>query len=136
MIAAPDAATLLEAVRELLTNEIQPTIADRGLRFKLLIAANLLHIVERELQMSEGLLAAEIDELGALLGAPPAPTTGMVDQVARARQLNELLCARIRAGDADAGPWAAAVAAHVKRALVAQLQVTNPRFLARINADA
>jgi hypothetical protein len=48
----PDAATLLEAVREFLANEVEPQTEGR-LRYHLKVAANVLAIVERELRVGE-----------------------------------------------------------------------------------
>ncbi len=132
MSQVPDAAALLEAVRELLTDEIQPTIEDRGLRFKLLIAAHVLGIVERELRTGEPYLDAAIERLNALLDADPTPTHTLAAKHVLMHQLEKELCARIRAGDADEGAWASQVQAHVRRTLIEELQFTNPRFLKRI----
>jgi Domain of unknown function (DUF6285) len=48
----PDPATLLEAVREFLVSEVEPELDGRA-RYHLLVAANVLHIVERELRLGE-----------------------------------------------------------------------------------
>ena len=45
----PDKATLLASVRRFLKADLAAGIADPGLRFRVLIAANLLGVVEREL---------------------------------------------------------------------------------------
>src|SRR5690242_14430603 len=45
----PTAAELVFAVREHLEGELIPTLADPRLRFQTLVAANVLRIVEREL---------------------------------------------------------------------------------------
>ena len=132
MTQVPNAATLLEAVRELLTDDIQPTIEDRGLRFKLLIAANVLGIVERELRAGEKPLDAAIKRLEQLLELSPAAAHTLAEKHTRRHELEQELCARIRAGDADEGAWAAQVQAHVMRTLVEELEFTNPRFLMRI----
>jgi hypothetical protein len=44
----PTAAELATAVREFLESEILPTLDDRRLRFRTLVAMNALSIVERE----------------------------------------------------------------------------------------
>jgi len=132
MMDKPDAATLLEAVRELLSEELQPTVEDRGLRFKLLIAANLLAIVERELRGGELLLDGELARLATLLDVKAVASSTLADKEARSLELNRQLCARIRAGEADGGDWAAQTQAHLKRSLLDQLQLTNPRLLSRL----
>jgi hypothetical protein len=47
---APDAPTLIDAVREFLTTEVEPQTEGR-LRYHLKVAANVLAIVERELRL-------------------------------------------------------------------------------------
>ena len=50
MSERPTAAELAEAILEFLATEIQPTITDPRLRFRLLVAMNALSIVYRELE--------------------------------------------------------------------------------------
>jgi hypothetical protein len=128
----PDAPALLEAVRELISGELLPVIEDRGLRFKALIAANVLAIVERELRGGEALLDAEIGRLRKLLEMEGEPPVSLAARQAHAHELNEALCRLIRAGGADEGEQAERVRDHVHRALVEQLEVNNPRFLHRM----
>jgi hypothetical protein len=62
----PDAPTLIEAVREFLTSEVEPQTEGR-LRYHLKVAANVLAIVERELSLGEEQAArhrALLDRLG------------------------------------------------------------------------
>lgn len=49
----PDPATLIEAVRDFLRAEVEPE-TDGRLRYHVKVAANVLAIVERELQLGEG----------------------------------------------------------------------------------
>lgn len=46
----PTAAELVEAVREFLSTEVAPAVADHRLRFRTLVAMNALGIALRELQ--------------------------------------------------------------------------------------
>jgi hypothetical protein len=48
---------------------------------------------------------------------------------AAVRALTERLVDRVRAGDADDGPFADAVRAHVRMSVVEKLRVANPKFL-------
>jgi hypothetical protein len=48
----PDPGTLIEAVREFLATEVEPQTEGR-LRYHLKVAANVLAIVERELELGE-----------------------------------------------------------------------------------
>lgn len=61
----PDAATLLEAVREFLATEVEPSTEGR-LRYHVKVAANVLAIVERELELGEAQAAAHRDRLRSL----------------------------------------------------------------------
>jgi hypothetical protein len=129
----PDAHELLTAVAAFLEQEILPTLADPRLRFRGLIAANVLAVVARELAAGDAPLRAEWAQLAALLGRPAdTPPPGDAELRAAVTALNQELCARIRAGEADAGPWAAAVVAHTEAIVIAKLQIANPRYLERV----
>ena len=84
----PTAAELAEAVREFLETEILPAVDDRRLRFRTLVAANALGMVERE------------------TAAPPADTAADAELARRIRagevgvealpQLKEAVAAKLR----------------------------------------
>src|SRR5258707_9038361 len=100
----PTAGELLEAIRELLTGEIMPTITDGGLRFKALIAANLLAILDREQASGEALMDAELERLVNLLKVTDkAEAKTVQDKREAILDLNRELAKRIRAGEAGAG---------------------------------
>ena len=61
----PDAATLLEAVREFLTEEVEPQTEGR-LRYHVKVAANVLAIARRELELGEAQAATHRDRLRRL----------------------------------------------------------------------
>ena len=137
----PAAGDLLAAVRQFLQGELAPTLGDPRLRFRALIAANVLGIVERELAGEEERLRAEWDRLGALLGGAwqmgegTAPAT--LDElragiVARKREL----CGRIQAGEADDDPSRREVLAYARWAVEEKLRVSNPRYLARFTGES
>src|SRR5258708_895050 len=128
----PTAGELLEAIRELLTGEIMPTITDGGLRFKALIAANLLSILEREEASGEALMDAELERLVNLLKIKDqAEVKTVQDKREAILDLNWQLAKRIRAGEADAGEFGAKAQTHVRQTLIDQLKVSNPKFLAK-----
>jgi hypothetical protein len=137
----PTAPELLAAVRAFLQAEILPGLADQRQRFRALIALNVLQVVEREIATEEAALAAEWAALVALdpsdgLSDGPAtrpPTLAALRADIEARKRD--LCRRIQAGEADAGPWRAAVLAYARRSVAARLAVANPRYLARRAAD-
>ena len=127
----PTVAELLDAVRAFLADEIVPALDGRH-RFHARVAANVLAIVGRELAGCEETLGAEWRRLAALLGheaaVPPAGRAALAEGVcARTAELAE----RIRRGEAEAGPFAAAVRAHVRETVREKLRVANPEYLAR-----
>ena len=99
MTDRPTPAELVEAVFELLDEEVLPNVPDHRAKFRTLVAMNALGIARRELERpSDSLLLAD-DELGAL-------------------------AARIRAGD----PPAEALSL-LKEHVAAKLRVSNPDYL-------
>jgi len=132
----PTAAELIAAARDYLTGELLPTVTDQRLRFRGLVAANVLAIVERELATLEADLLAEWAGLTALLDRPATkPPPRLTALRAEVEALNRDLGARIRAGEADAGPFRAAALAHARAQVEAKLRVANPRFLERARRD-
>ncbi len=136
----PAATELLAAVRQFLREEVAPALGDPRLRFRALIAANVVGIVERELAGEEGRLLAEWERLGALLGAgasaiaePPPDTLDELRAAIDARKRD--LCARIQAGEADKGPWRREVLTYARWSVEEKLRVANPRYLARFAGE-
>src|SRR5205814_252128 len=124
----PTSTELLAAVREFLQREIVPTLGDHRQKFRALIAANVLGVVERELAGEEERLRAEWARLGALLGgdadAPGAAPPGTLDELRAAIDARKrALCARIQAGEVDDGPWRLDVLAYARWAVEEKLRV-------------
>jgi uncharacterized protein DUF6285 len=71
----PTASELVEATREFLEQEVLPTLADRRLRFRALVAINALGIAQRELDSTEAdvLSAEQADELARRIRAGDVP---------------------------------------------------------------
>ena len=125
----PTAIELLTAVREFLEQDVLPGLDGRK-RFHGLVAANVLAIIARELEQEEGALVAEWQRLRDLLAVDETRPPGrLVGLRAAVRALTERLVERIRAGDADQGPFADAVRAHVRMSVVEKLRVANPKYL-------
>lgn len=124
----PTYGELLEAVQQFLENDIVPALEGQK-KFHARVAANVLAIVQRELDREDTQLAAEWHGLHSVLGGDePVPT----DRRALRQRLRERtveLCERIRHGDADTGPWRPAVLAHVRDTVIAKLEVANPKYL-------
>jgi hypothetical protein len=128
----PDASELVRTVAGFLEREIIPSSSDPRLRFRLLVAANVLAIVSRELAAGDAMLRAEWRGLVELLGNPPGePPEGIQELREAVLHLNRELCARIRAGEADAEPRRGEVLEFAEAAVVDKLKIANPRFLER-----
>lgn len=123
----PSARELIDAVAQFLNAEVVPAANDPRLKFRALVAANVLGIVSRELEAGEEQMRAEWHRLNALMGgdAPAEDVRDEVDVMTRA------LCVRIREGKADRGELHDAVFAHVERTVIEKLQIANPRYLAK-----
>lgn len=126
----PTALELLDAVRTFIESQVVSAL--EGTRqFHARVAANVLAIVGRELRDGDVQLRDEWQRLTALLGSagggePPADAGAL--RVALAT-LGQELAARLRAGDADAGPWRAAVLAHLRATAEEKLRIANPDYL-------
>jgi Domain of unknown function (DUF6285) len=126
----PNVQELLDAVRGFLEDDVVPALEGRR-KFHARVAANVLAIVGRELAGEEATLRAEWERLQALLGRTGEALPGDREALrAAVRDGTAALAARIRTGDADAGPFAAAVRAHARATVVDKLRVANPRLLA------
>ncbi|OGO52451.1 MAG: hypothetical protein A2148_02750 [Chloroflexi bacterium RBG_16_68_14] len=118
---------LLAAVERFLDEEIVPN-SEGARRFHGRVAANVIRIVRRELEREEEQLAGEWAGLDGLLGPAEQPQGRSALRDAIAARTEEL-CGRIRAGEADSGPFRAAVLAHLRRAVRDKLLVSNPAWL-------
>ncbi len=120
----PDRDELLKGVSDFLEQKVVPEL-EEPLRFHTRVAANLLKIIRRELELEPGLSAAELERLVELLGGEP----GGGEASAEVLRLNEELARRIRAGQADEGPWRQEVLAHLKQTLIDKLTIANPGII-------
>ena len=122
----PHAAELAEAVREFIETEVLPGIDDPRLRFRTLVAANGLGILERELALGAPLVRREVSSLSGLLGrADPLPDEAVALRRS-AGELNRELARRIRAGDIPEGTLT-----HLLATVADKLRVASPRYLER-----
>lgn len=123
---APSAEELLRAVERFLERDAVPALEGVA-RFHARVAANVVAMVARELETGDAHPRGEWERLGALLGAEPAPAPETRD--ARREALirrNEALVARIRDGEADAGPFRREVLAHLRRTVDEKMEVSQP----------
>ncbi len=125
----PTIPELLCAVIHLLDHEVVPTLSGSR-QFYGRVAANVLRIVSRELEHAEDHAAAEWHRLNGLLSATEQPVRQAEAREAVWRRTEEL-CARIRNGEADSGPYREQVVAHLKQTVYEKLTVSNPRWIER-----
>jgi hypothetical protein len=124
----PTAVELLTSVREFLEQDVLPGLEGRK-RFHALVSANVLAIVAREIAGEETMLVAEWERLRDLLGGDDSAPTRLDDLKTAVALLTRRLCDRIRAGDAEGGPFSEAVRAHVRATVVDKLRIANPKYL-------
>ncbi|HLJ96124.1 MAG TPA: DUF6285 domain-containing protein [Gemmataceae bacterium] len=126
----PTAIELVAAARHYLEHELIPTLSDARLRFQTLVTANVLSIVERELQTEEAQLRQEWDEWAAFLDVPvPAPLS-LAALRESVRQANEQLSCQIRSGAFDERPRFLALSRQLRQLVQRKLEIANPRYLA------
>jgi hypothetical protein len=130
----PSAIELLGAARGFMQSELIPQLTDGRLRFQALVAANVLAIVERELQAGDALRIKECELLCAMLRSPESQgdSNAWDDDLSR---LNELLCERIRKGEFDEPSQFTALLDQLTTVVGWKLQVANPRYLSTTRAD-
>lgn len=115
----PNAVELIAAVRHFLEHEILPVQDEQRVRFRTLVAANALAIVERELAVGSGPVEHERERLRLLVGSDHGEVPELRKELAR----------RIRKGDADHGAWRHAVFTATLATVQAKLAIANPKFL-------
>jgi len=126
----PTGVELLRAVERFLEQEVVPRL-DGPRRYHARVAANLVAIVAREIEMEEAQLDSEWERLGALLGLReqrPALRDALRDAV---RERTQSLAERIRRGDADRGAWREELIAHLRRTVADKLAVSRPPRVTR-----
>lgn len=124
----PTSLELINAVAQFLNTELAPTLSDPRLKFRALVAANVLNIVARELELSDAQLRAERERLNELLSENASGENLRADVERMTRELSQ----KIRAGEADEGAFHNAVFAHVEQTVIEKLLIANPKYLARV----
>lgn len=110
----PDPPALLAAVARFLREELMPELSG-ALAFQTRIAANIVDIARRQLELAPPADAAERQRLAALLA-----------QDGDLAALNRELCRRIRAGDLTLD--SPGLAAHLWEVTLAKLAVDQPGY--------
>ena len=93
----PHAIELIAAVRGFLEAELLPAMSDPRLRFQALVAANVLGIALRELDVEEVMLHEEFDTLAELVQTATGRPERLLHLRDEVRSMNERLCEAIRA---------------------------------------
>ncbi len=125
----PTKLELLEAVRRFLDEDLVPEL-EGVRRFHARVASNALGIVAREIEHEAESLPALYSAIAALLNrSEPATTLMEFAEIDRAIDALEAeLCERIRAGDADAGPFRSEVLTYLRQSVRERLAVSNPGY--------
>jgi hypothetical protein len=119
----PDVATTLDAIMRFLLSDVHPTVTDKGLQFRVLVAVNALSQCAAELRAEPSRSSDELARLRALL----PDVTDAADGPALVAALDRALAERLRDGRISAAVDGAA-ARHLTQSLRATLEATNPRF--------
>ncbi len=115
MRTIPSSSELLEVISDYLRDNISPKVAQPD-RFYLLVAANSLDIVRREIDQGGAADAAALDRLRALLGRDDGDV----------ETLDSMLIEAIRAGDLPAS--SPALRDHLTRAALEEVAIDQPRY--------
>lgn len=126
----PTREELLRGITRFLESELVPILKE-PLRFHTRVAANLLKIIERELELEEAHLLLEAQSLRQLMSAPPSGVKNALALKQEIRDLNRALCLQIRSGGADQDPRRQEVLAHLKETLIRKLEIANPSMTTR-----
>lgn len=118
----PNAAELVEAVREFLSDHVAPNVEGQ-LAFHTRVAINALAIVERTMAQGGAMDEAELTRLKELLH--PEGDLGDGDL----GELNGELARAIRAGEMD--DRREALLAHLRQTAADKIALANPRYLTK-----
>lgn len=138
MVERPTNIELIITIRDFLQTELAPTLTDQRLRFRTLIAANLLAILEREMSPAASREEAEKQRLAVLLELI-APSVDAQHASSRHERPLELalhqLCEAIRAGQCDDEPVRQALVDYLRWSVETRLAINNPDYLRRVRAE-
>jgi len=121
----PAAEALLRAVERFLERDVVPLL-DGVPKFHARVAANVVAMVARELELEDAQLGGEWRRLGVLLGDDAPLPPGRAERRAGLVARNEALVRRIEAGEADAGPFRVALLEHLRVTVADKLAVSRP----------
>ena len=119
----PTAAEVLVTIGEYLDEEVLPAV-EVALRYKTLVAANLIKVLERELAAGDGPQRRERERLAALLGV----TADGEDLAGDLLRLNAELQARLRAPELPSREFLLAARAALEASALDNLAVNKPGY--------
>ena len=126
----PTGEQLLDTARTLLREELLPALpADR--KHAALMIANAMSIAIRQLHNGDAGERKEIESLCGLLDrrAEVSSEASASDLRQQLKVLNREFSRRIRAGEADSGPWGQAALAHLRTVIRTKVLESNPKYL-------
>ncbi len=123
----PTKLELLEAVRGFLERDLMPEL-EGVQRFHARVAANVLRIVSREIELEEPALRRQHRTLAELLGEAVQEPARLAEVARGVESLERELARRIRAGEADASPWRESVLEALAAAVRERLAISNPGY--------
>ena len=132
----PSARELILAVRDHLKRHLIPEIEEPALRFRTLVAANVLDIVAREMAMAEAQLPQEWQWLARLLDVSGEMPQDGRRQAAEIEGMKARLCRLIEEGAFDDPSRWESLLDHCQQSVREKLVIANPRFLQRVEASA
>jgi hypothetical protein len=130
----PSVVELIEAAQRHLAQEVAPALAEPRLRFRTLVAANVLAIAGRELTQAEAQAAAEWQRLADLLNRRGKRPEGPRQQWDEIAAMNREVCRQIEAGLYDQPADWQLLLEHCRQTAEEKLAVANPGFLERTRA--
>jgi hypothetical protein len=124
----PESSELLLAARKTLLDEIRPMLEDNA-KYTVAMIANAMAIAARELEAGETPALAALARLDRIYGVEPRELHGQALRQALADQETQL-ADDIRFGQFDApDERRRAMLDHLRKMVVARLQVSNPKSL-------
>ena len=126
----PTSVDLLRTVERFLEEQVVGQLQGPA-RFHARVAANVVAIVAREIETEDAYSVAEWERLGSMLEDTAQPPAARDARHAGLQARNEALVERIRAGDADTGPFAQAVLAHLRATVDEKMDVSKPPRVGR-----
>lgn len=121
----PTAEALLRAVERFLERDVVPRLEGVP-KFHARVAANVVAMVARELELEDDQLAGEWRRLGELLRDDAALPAAREARRSGLLARNEELVRRIGEGEGDDGPWRAALLEHLRLTVADKLAVARP----------